>query len=347
VRHLSIFSFDPCQLGKALWLIFSKLAVVAAIVLFMVCAAYTAYLRDPSFTRLFRNISIDHLIVFEQVRRALQGPPPDVAFVGDSSCLMGIDVPLLTKWNPKRSVESYCTLAYLGPAGYAALVDKLNSFSAKPKALVIVFHPIQFQRESAWDSWLPYLKVQLPVGPDLGFPLAALDYIRFVWLSPLLYRPLPGAFGEFYGSATALVAFIRDHHGSALDPGTALNYASLEAFRRQSFSLQYAAPGNSYRYDSNHLFDEALPVLAASISRLDIPTFLMISPIPNSRFGASSQTERADALRKIAQALGIPESHIIKSPGSLPNEYFSSETHLNRWGRILFTERLKDRLPLE
>ena len=340
MRRSSTFSFDPVGLLRALWLLFSRLAVLATVTAAMCAAAYTGYLHNPTFTQLFRSFSTDHLVVFEQLRRAREDPLPDVAFFGDSSCLMGIDVTSLRQGAPGRAIESYCAIGYIGPVGYADMLNTLRARGARPKKLVIVLHPVQFVRHPSWDTWLPVVRGEkMTGGADLGFPLAALDYVRFEWVAQLLYRPLPGAFALFFGSATQLTGHLRSNHGGTIDPGAGLQYPSMAAFQRQSFAPMPVA--QSYSYSTNEMFDSTLPPLAAAISSLaPQQTYLLISPIPQSRYGANSGAERAASAAKIGRALGIPETNIIRSPGSLPNKYFSSETHLNRWGRTLFTESL-------
>ena len=38
--------------------------------------------------------------------------------------------------------------------------------------------------------------------------------------------------------------------------------------------------------------------------------------------------------------LGIPTDHILNTPSTMYAAYFSSYTHLNRWGQIVFTDEL-------
>ena len=52
-----------------------------------------------------RNSWVNVLLVFEQLRRVRESPLPDLAFFGDSSRLMGIDVASLRQHTPGRAIS--------------------------------------------------------------------------------------------------------------------------------------------------------------------------------------------------------------------------------------------------
>jgi hypothetical protein len=337
VRRLSTFNFDLLGLCRALVLLLTPVIIIAGITTVMCAITYGAYLREPAFTRSFRFMTIDHLLLLEQLRRLREVPPSDVALFGDSSCLMGIDIMELRAQAPTLSIQSFCSLAFPGPAGYAMMLDVLTARGVAPRMLVIVLHPVQFDRQPSWDQWLPIVKNENISGaPDIGFPLAALDYVRFELLMPILYKPLPGAYSLFFGGATRLIAHLHANYGSTIDPISGLSFPSLNAFQSQRFATVPVT--QSYPYSTNEAFDASLIPLADAIKRMrPQQTYLIISPIPQHRYGETSAAARATSAAKIAGRL---DATFLASDPSLPAEYFSSETHLNRWGRILFSRSL-------
>src|SRR5258708_7174039 len=157
-----------------------------------------------------RNFSIDHFIVLEQIKRAAALPAAEVAFLGDSSCLMGIDAPSIEGGLDLHRVESFCSLGYVGPAGYARMLAGMIERNAAPKVLVLVFHPATFRREPSWDSWPGFVANGGKVNaPPLHFPRSSLDFLELEWLSRLIYSPLPGAYALYYGSEGAFRSTIR------------------------------------------------------------------------------------------------------------------------------------------
>src|SRR2546421_598668 len=120
---------------------------------------------------------------------------PDMAFIGDSSCLMGFHVSSLQGLLPTQRIESFCSMGYVGPAGYAAIIDKMVARGATPKKLIIAMHPVQFAREKSWNGWVNFVRddpLAVPVRVD--YPKGGLDYLRTSWLERMIYNPLPGTY---------------------------------------------------------------------------------------------------------------------------------------------------------
>lgn len=328
-------ALDFAKLCGAAMLVARSFLPTASIALGLCGLAYFAYLGDPIVTRWYRLLTADGFIVLKQIERAKTLPAPNIAFVGDSSCLMDIHVPRLRELLQDGSVESFCSLAFLGPAGYAYILDSMIERKATPRALVIAMHPVGFRRSPEFEVWPAAVRQGglSYVGHDPGFPAAALDHARFRWLAPVLYKPLPGSYGLYYGSAAALVDEIGENHGSAVDPNAGLGRDSRPGAKDMIHIAQ--------SYATNAGFENALDTLAATLARMDRSrVFLVISPIPASAFTPESVDQREEAARRIAQRLGLPAGNVLASPESAPDSDFSTATHLNRWGRITFTETL-------
>jgi hypothetical protein len=253
--------------------------------------------------------------------------------IGDSSCLMDVNASRLSA-GLGRSAESLCSLAYVGPVGYAQILSTLLERDASPRLLVIVLHPAAFQRDPSWDSWPAFVKNGGVVSaPPIRFPQSALDYIRVGLVERAIYNPLPGSYAMYYGGDQQFSGYIAAHRGSALDPG-----AGLEG------------TGKPVDYNMNEQFTQALIPLAAVLKKIGTDrVLLMISPVPDVNINSEAEIQRKEAARRIAAILGLPAGNLLDTPASMPNIYFSSVTHLNRWGREALTDDvvklIEGRLP--
>jgi len=315
------------QLFRAVSLLARTLSPIAIISALMLGALHLLYLSDPAKTRLMQASGVEHFIVLEQLSRS-KAIKADIGFLGDSSCLMGIDPFLLDR--RLGSVESYCTLGFVGPAGYAAMLDRMIEHHTQPEALVLAFHPAVFARNAEWDGWVNF--VQNPDGnwPDLWFPFSGLSYLRTEWLSLGLFSPLPGAYGRFYGGEANFRRQIHYGKGGAIDPAILLR-------GEKNVGIE----GVPFNPTPNSLFLTALDRLAESIRQFGPErTFLLITPVPESYDTAGYEARMHYTARSIAQRIGIGLGNIIEMPVSYPNALFSTVTHLNRMGRPQFTRDL-------
>ena len=255
---------------------------------------------------------------------------------------MGIVPKILERAINVRPIQSFCSIGYLGPVGYAHMLNKMIARNAAPKAVVFMFHPITFRRGPSWESWPAFvLNAERAAVPALRFPRSALDFLQFEWLSRLIYSPLPGAYSRYYGGEVAFRATIEERQGSAVDPGSGLNVHSLDAVKA------VATPaGAATDFSTNQDYHNALKVLAETVKKLPPQTsvYLIVSPLPDYTFPPGTMEQRAAAADEIAAALGIDRSHILKTPATLPVAYFSSTTHLNRWGQQVYSNELAKQL---
>src|SRR5262249_1098734 len=105
------FAPDLRRLIHALRLLLVSAAPIALLMLAILFSVHLLYLRDPTRTRINRYLSLDYMIVLEQLKRAATVSRPDIGLIGDSSCLMGVDAARLTA-RLGRSAESFCSLAF-------------------------------------------------------------------------------------------------------------------------------------------------------------------------------------------------------------------------------------------
>jgi hypothetical protein len=310
------------------------LAPVALGVFVLLGSAAWLMSRDPESGFFGQGVSVDTIMVKAQRDRISAVPTPEVAFFGDSSCLTGIDVPRLSE-KLSRSMESFCTLAFAGPESYARMIGQLVTAGHTPGKIIIVLNPIQFQRQDGWDSWLPVISAGLP--PLSGTsPLQALDYLRRGWFDRGFYMPLPGAWGRYYGSASQLTNFIYAHRGTAIDPGTGLNFGSEAEFLRESEASERPAMPKRHIDHMNAAFRKALAKLASRLQTFGSDkAYLLVTPMQGANLD-----EIRSARDEIRQALGIRPENVIDPAADLPNSFFSIPAHLNRWGREIYTDAL-------
>ncbi|KGT73652.1 hypothetical protein MA20_43420 [Bradyrhizobium japonicum] len=331
------------QLLHVCWLVARYLVPLSVLCLIGLGVLHFLYLRNPARTDGMRQLSIDHFIVLEQIRRAAEVPAPDVAFFGDSSCLMGVDAKAIERALKGKSTQSFCTLAYLGPVGYAKILDDMIIRNAAPKAVFFMFHPAAFRRESSWEYWPAFvMSARQAAPPLLPFPRGALDYLQFEWLSRLIYSPLPAAYGRYYGGEGSFRATINARQGSAIDPNTGLNTASVDAVR----AVPTPPSGTAFDLSINQAYRDALKVLSETVKKLpqSTPVYLIVSPLPDYTFGPGSVDQRAERALEIALALGIGSNRILSTPATMCAAYFASITHLNRWGQQVYSAELAKQL---
>lgn len=296
------------------------------------------YLRNPARTEVMHS-SVEHLIVMEQVKRSATLPAAEIVFLGDSSCLMGIDALAVERALDLHPVESFCSLGWVGPAGYGQMLAGLIDRNTPPKVLVLMFHPIAFRREPNWDYWSALVdNWERPKKPALGFPRSALDFLAFEWLTRLIYSPLPGAYALYYGSEGSFRSMIRARHGSAVDPSTGLNVSSLRDLR----AVPTPPTGKPADFNWNQPYQDSLRTLAEAIKKLgpQTRTYLVVSPVPDWSFPPGTEGKRIQREEQIAAALGITRENILATPDKMFGAYFSGYTHLNRWGQSVFTKAL-------
>ena len=284
--------------------------------------------------------SVDHLIVDTQLERLREREPADLILLGDSSCLMGIKAPQLAV-QLNLEIENYCTIGYVGPAGYAAMLNDIKPGRRHRHWIVVALNPAQFVRQASWESWVGYVATgsqrrirHTPTVKD------AFDAGRRSVNSLLAYEPLPGMFALYYGGTASVQAELRNSRGSMLDPGYGLRFASLQALEG---SADRPNLGSIAELTPNQAFIDALRSLQLSVTRFGRrDVFLLITPVPEGVLDSRGVAELNAARKAIGLTLGLTPENVLDMPLQLPAVYFSSQTHLNRWGRIRYTEYLAE-----
>jgi hypothetical protein len=280
-----------------------------------------------------RQAGVDRAIIQAQLDRTGTIPQDvDVLLIGDSSGLMGIDPQLLSEQLGGARVESLNTLGYVGPRGYGAILERFRARGGRAKRVLIV---LQFSSLKRRDVWLMYEKLAVNGIPPLPPPPGLFQGARARLLSlsePLLYIPIAGPLGDFYGNAGTMGDFIRTHHGSATEPGAPLPAAP-------------PIPLGPFTSGVNDLFLEALPALAASVDHFGSDRARLILMPQIDWFDETSVGQAFDTIGpELEGPLHIDPHRRLDLPTLMPAAQFGTPMHLNSAGREAFTRLLADAL---
>lgn len=294
---------------------------------------------------MIRDVHIDNVdiqIVRAQMRRLVSTHNRAIIILGDSSALMGID-PSILQQKLGKPIESYATLGVVGPEGYAYMLDLLSAEKSSIEYVLLVLHPVQFHREQYMEVWIPLLKDWNKTA-SLDPNRAPLDFVRGIANRYLVYSPLPGHYSLYYGSPEKFVGMINDNKGSAIDPGAGIKVNSLRAYSRLPNQGYLPIAMDKYRITDS--YRKALAHLKRSVTTFGREKIvLMPGPLPLGPNVGAQRTILAD-LKEIAEILELPHKNIVvpSITFSLDAKYFSSITHLNRFGKLLYSTKMVDEI---
>lgn len=249
----------------------------------------------------------------------------DVVTIGDSAGLINIDPDALSAGLDGASVEGLNTVGYAGPRGHAQILDTFSARGGSPRRLLLAL------RNLSPPSGPIARKVdRLFAAPRALPPARLLPRMRARLqggIEPLLYQPLPGAWGDYYGGVDQYDAVLRGRHGFIHDP--------MQRSTATHFSV--AAP-----FAINDTFRAELPLLAAAIERVGPQRVrLVLMPENDSWDLAEITAGREAALAELHAALGLdPAQQLDGLPEVLTPEHFASFGHLNAAGRAALTADL-------
>jgi hypothetical protein len=306
--------------------IFFRICIPVLMAIVIVIFAGFQYEKEPT----YKPPSYDYIIVDGQLERSYTLPSTDILFIGDSSCLMGIDVKLLNRMLQGIKSENLCNIGYVGPEGYAQMLINYFTSGHIAKNIIVMLHGVQMKRHPSWEGWAKYIisnKKSLHINRSFisGAQLKIMEIF-----GGNVFIPLPGLYGKYYGSETNFMRHVKN--STIIDPGGG--------------RCDDSAVGTLFHYEINEAFQIALMRMRKVLSLFKSRVYLIVSPVPNPQTNKSTQEERENAIIKVAKILGIPDQRIIDMPGSLPCNLFSSTTHLAAHGRLLYTEMLAKKFLL-
>jgi hypothetical protein len=354
----SIFNFEtimPAQSASthrnlfhvSMWLLMATIPTLALALVFLVPAQVAE--EHPKFigSLSVRGNNFDNLVIGSALDRAKAGPQLDIALLGDSTCLLGID-PMLMRAKLMPRTESFCSLGFVGPEGYSIVLEHLVANRGSPKNIVIGLHPASFKRYPKWSDWVDRTRSWPPSSAPARFPFGALALIREL-VARILFLPLPSNLILFYGSPRNYLEALERNYGGVISTRTGLNYRSLDEVPIPNTPEPVAG---RQIYDINQEFLDALDKLRLVLKSLHATRiFLVITPISDRLYPKDIQAGLDQAGITIADHLGVPTSNILHPQSHFPSVLFNDDGHVNRWGRVLYTNdliaTLRERLVLK
>jgi len=298
---------------------FGAPALIAAAIL---CVGEIAYRRAPIHPRS----DPDEVAVSAQIYRAQRLPDSAVLVIGDSSSGANVDADELGRLLGGKHVECLSVQGWVGPAGYAHMLDEYFAKERPPTTVILLLHgdPLRMKTEE-FARFGTERRVLEGVPRPLRRPGAGARVKFFEDLiNPLIDLPLPGLLGAQYGWPDDLSRAIKRQNGCLPDPN------SFEAKEK-----------GAYEFSLSPAVADRLELLRSSLERSGAASVRFgMSPIPSSLAGPGTIESRDAVREEIRTALRLERDALLDTPLKLPDENFASVTHLNLSGRSSYTPRL-------
>jgi hypothetical protein len=205
-------------------------------------------------------------------------------------------------------------------------------------------HPDSMNRDPSWDYWVEFVRQGGPTEATgwRQYVATALRLAESTYLWPFVRVPMQGRFGLYYGSVERMRAAVHDS-GMMIEP-SALQYDSMDQFLARNPEPE-RSNANPYcaRYHEdwpNPRYFEALQVFRKTVDRLGGRAHFLLTPRPRNCSDELIETNAAAARSRIIDMLGAQRDLLATAPTMLPTAYFASVTHLNRYGREIYTDQL-------
>jgi hypothetical protein len=271
---------------------------------------------------------IESIVIQRQFERSKSLPQVDVLLIGDSSALMDVDVTALEERLGQR-VESLATVGFVGPAGYAHLLERYATGGRHLPTVVLLMHGYSLSLAESVFQTMGFERMVLTDQPRLRERRfkAAQRTLADALVRPVVSIPLPGLFAKAYGWREDLVAAIDAGHGSLTDPNT------------------LSKRGTGYEFSVSDAVANRLGQLGQTLATLHPDRLLFaITPLPEDDVGPSTLSSRAQAAARVASLLGTQATMLDGLPPMMSRQSFASPTHLAASGRESFTTVLGDTL---
>jgi hypothetical protein len=256
----------------------------------------------------------DSAIISTKALLASRRTETSIAFVGDSSCLINIDIPTLRH----RGIDAVNlgTLSYLSIDAFGRLAQRFCEGKPSPE-IILVVHPecLRLTEPSMEHRAILESALSVPVVPGEGlsgnrFQRETFDGLRNRALDRWIPTPLRGRMGSRYG-------FTRDLSSRLLATGGTMEETATFDPRSPQGSAEYRL-ARRVRGEC-----EAFRAMLPRGARLR----LVISPIPQSHALKTHQATVSQLQRDVSIWLdaGVPA---LSLPATLPDSEFGTITHL-------------------
>ena len=264
----------------------------------------------------------DGVVAATQISRAETMPSAELLVLGDSSAMTDVDVDVLGRELGVTSAESLATLGFVGPAGYATLVERLTARHVHPQVLVLLVHRESLVFGEDVFARSPYERAALGAAPDtVASVLRDTKTALAGVMRTVVPLPLVGPWGATYGSPGDLRRHIERHHGTMVDPTP----------------MRPRSGGGVYGYRLSEAVARRLPRLADAIAAAAPRCFALgLTPVPGGHATHDLQ-QRHTVLARVAELLRVAPTTMLELPPALADDLFATSAHLNAEGRRVYT----------
>ena len=251
------------------------------------------------------GLTTEAVVVQHQQAAAVKLSSADLLFIGDSTCLMNLDLSTI----PSRFHSlNLGTLSILPLPSFADLVAQFTQTNAgEPPCIVLLISPAMIEQESSRSR---------ASAPEAPLERSGLLVLRN-WVQHLVPVPLPGKYGPFYGFNQGLERYMQKHRGSAVDPGT------LGISTKRSSVIRIGA---SFREQCRE-FRRRLPPHKQLLVGL--------APISREQVGSAFGPQHYALTCQLNDLVG--GDHPLALPAIYPALFFASITHLKQEVRPAYT----------
>ena len=290
--------------------------------------------------------SLENIIIEEQLQRSKTIERADMIIIGDSSALMGVDAGLLGRLLGGRSVENLATLGWVGPRGYAHLLEQYSKRGQRVGAVVLLMHGVSLDRpEKDWDAYEE--RVISERDPGVAAATLASGFrakLGAGMFGRLFALPMPAAWGGYYGTYFEVQDALRHNSGSIYEPIWVLPAAPESTRRVWAFPTGYAVHYTLSPAAERGLHDWALAAAATHAPHV----FFGITPTVISYRTMEAIAENRHVAQKVEdilrEQLGSRFAGLSLTPFIADGYFATNAAHLNILGREKFTRELAAKL---
>jgi hypothetical protein len=262
-----------------------------------------AYLSSP-----------DSAVISTKALMASRSPGKSIAFVGDSSCLINIDIPTLK--NHGIDAVNLGTLSYLSIDSFGRIAQRFCEGKPSPE-IILVVHPecLRLTEPSAEHRAILESTLSIRSAPVEGvggnrFQRETFDGLRNRFLDRWIPTPMRGRMGSRYG-------FTGDLRSRLMATGGTME---------ETATFDPGSPHGSAEYRLAPRIRGECEAFRAQLPK-GVRVRFIVSPIPQSHSLKSHQSTISQIQRNLGTWLnaGVPEFSL---PIVLPDSEFGTITHL-------------------
>jgi hypothetical protein len=298
--------------------------------------------------------TLDDVILEEKLRMSRSKSSADTVLIGDSSCLMDVSFVEIRRACPEFNCSNLGTLSTLGLPRFSALLQSflraqgpaggiqpvaasghaLSEPGPRPRLVVLLISPEMVRtayqpatrpgsgRRAAQETHAR-ASFELSHWLSAADTLTAVSRIRTEVADALLEQPLPGRWGQVYGSLWGVRRYLVLHDGCAIDPSERGEGPMAPPLKSAGLSPWFASQCKD--------FGKVLPP--------GVQLAVGLTPIPQSEAQPGYPRLCRSLVRQLKEALGA-DTGLTNLPPTLPDHYFSTSTHLNDMGARQYSHYL-------